>query len=140
MKVLVVLGAALWLAGGLATADEKLDPKAVGAGRALYLRHCAACHGGDGKGAGPAAGAMKAAVPDLTALPRKDGQFDADRVRTSIDGTQAASPHGSRDMPVWGKVFEKTGGKRGEGWAQTEIWTLVEYIASIQAPAAPEKK
>ena len=139
MRRLLVLGGAVGLIGGLASAEEKVDPKVLGAGRALYLRHCAACHGSDGKGGGPAAEALKAAVPDLTRLPQKDGKLDTDRLRTFIDGTQAAAAHGTREMPVWGKVFEKTGEKRGAGWAQTDIWTLVRYIASIQTAETDKK-
>ena len=57
-------------------------------------------------------------------------------MRTWIDGTQASTAHGTRDMPVWGRVLAKAGERKGEGWAQTDIWTLVSYIESIQAPPA----
>ncbi len=33
-----------------------MDDKMLAAGQRLYVRHCAACHGADGKGRGPAAG------------------------------------------------------------------------------------
>lgn len=112
--------------------QKKVDPKVLGAGRTVYLQYCASCHGADGKGAGAVAATLKTPPTDLTSL-TKDGRFDADRVLTSIDGTRAASAHGTREMPVWGKVLAKTGEKRGEGWAATEIWTLVEYLRSIQA-------
>jgi mono/diheme cytochrome c family protein len=138
MRTLLVLGAAALVASA-AVAGEQADPKVLGRGRTLYLRYCASCHGTDAKGGGPAAGALKTPVPDLTQLPRKDGKVDTDRVRTFIDGTQAATAHGTREMPVWGKVFEKTGERRSAGWAQTDIWTLVEYIASIQAPESQAK-
>ena len=136
MKALALgIGVAL-AAAGAARAEEKVDVKAVGAGRALYMQHCASCHGTDGKGAGPAAASLKDPLPDLTALPAKDGRFDEARVRTSIDGTQAKTAHGSRDMPVWGKVFAKNRPqKAAEGYAQADVWTLTEYIRSIQAPA-----
>ncbi len=122
----------------LAQADQKTEQKAVAEGRALYVKHCASCHGTDGKGGGPAASALKAPPTDLTALPLKDGKFDEARVRTSIDGTQAASAHGSREMPVWGKVFTR-GERRGEGAAQTDVWLLTEYVRSLQAPPASPK-
>lgn len=133
MKMLVVFGALTVIASGAGPAAETTDPKAVARGRTLFVQHCASCHGADAKGAGPAAAALKTAVPDLTHLPGKDGKFDADRVRTFIDGTQAASAHGSREMPVWGKVFAKVGDRKGAGWAQTDVWTLVEYLSSLQA-------
>jgi len=129
----------LMLLGATAGATEqKADLKAIGQGRALYRQYCASCHGLDGKGGGPSAAALKTAPPDLTAL-TKDGMFDEARVRTSIDGTHAATAHGGRDMPVWGRVFAKSGDRPSEGGAQTEIWMLVSYIESIQAPAAGTK-
>jgi mono/diheme cytochrome c family protein len=140
MKKIWILGCVVaGLTAGPARADEKADPKVLGAGRAAYLSYCASCHGTDAKGGGPAAAALKTPVPDLTRLPPKDGKFDAARVRTFIDGTQAATAHGSREMPVWGKVLEKAGEKRGTAGAQAEIWTLVEYLGSIQEPAVAPK-
>jgi mono/diheme cytochrome c family protein len=133
MRQLVLLGGVALAAATLAPAEEKVNLKAAGAGRGLFLQYCASCHGSDAKGAGPAADALKAPVPDLTRLPAKDGRFDEARVMTSIDGTRAATSHGSREMPVWGKVFEKRPTKQGEGWAQADVWKLTEYVKSIQA-------
>jgi mono/diheme cytochrome c family protein len=136
MKLLMA-GLALCVAGaGLARAGDGGEAKAREGGRALFARHCASCHGTDGKGAGPAAAALKAPPPDLTRLPRKDGRFDADRARTFIDGTQAATAHGPRDMPVWGKVFAKAGARKGAGAAQTDVWMLVEHLTSLQEETA----
>ncbi|MBI2837573.1 MAG: cytochrome c [Acidobacteria bacterium] len=126
----------------LARADETVDPKAAGSGRATYLTHCASCHGNAAKGDGPVAASLKNKVPDLTSLPLKDGKFDYDRIRTSVDGQQSVPSHGTRDMPVWGKVFASP---KGEGYAQTEIWTLMQYIKSLQRaqpehPAQPKQE
>lgn len=134
MRGLVLVGGLAWFGVSLASAEEKVDAKAVGVGRGLFLQYCTSCHGTDAKGAGPAAASLK--VPDLTTLPQKDGKFDEARVRTSIEGTKAKTAHGTRDMPVWGKVFESRPAKPGAGWAQTDIWTLTQYIQSIQAPPA----
>ncbi len=128
--VLMVLGVA-------APVGQKADAKAIARGHTLFRQYCASCHGADGKGGGPSAAALKTAPPDLTAL-AKDGSFDEAKVRTWIDGTQAASAHGTRDMPVWGRVFARAGDRKGEGWAQTDIWTLVSYVESIQAPGSPK--
>ena len=137
MKAGVLTAAAIGVAV-CALGAEKLDPKAVGAGRTSYLRYCASCHGPSAKGDGPAASALKTPPADLTTLPRKDGAFDAERVATGIDGTRSAPAHGSREMPVWGKVFARTAKPSGAGAAQTEIANLVDYIQSIQAePGKP---
>ena len=125
--VLMVLGVAA------APTGLKADAKAVARGHALFQQYCASCHGVEGKGDGPSAAALKTPPPDLTAL-TKGGAFDEAKVRTWIDGTQASTAHGTRDMPVWGRVLAKAGERKGEGWAQTDIWTLVSYIESIQAP------
>ena len=136
MKGRFFLAGVLLTTSALTQAETKTpDAQTLGAGRALYLGHCAACHGADAKGGGPVAASLKGPVADLTKLPQKGGVFDEARIRTSIDGTQAVTAHGTREMPVWGKVLAKTGEKRGEGWAQTDIWTLIQYLKSIQAPA-----
>jgi len=127
---------ALLLGGVFAAASiqatETVDPKVLGAGRGAYLSYCASCHGNAGTGDGPVAESLKAKPPDLTRLTDATGEFEEARVWTSIDGTHAASAHGSREMPVWGKALAKQGRRRGEGWAQVEIWTLIEYLKSIQ--------
>src|ERR1700692_1958159 len=54
-------------------------------GPELFRAHCAPCHGLDAKGAGPAASALKAKVPDLTLLARNNrGQFPVAHVRQII--------------------------------------------------------
>jgi mono/diheme cytochrome c family protein len=115
--------------------DKKVDPKTLGAGRTLFLQHCASCHGADAKGHGRVADALKTPPSDLTKLVDKDGNFAVDRVRTSIDGTQASTAHGTREMPVWGKVFAETGQRRGEGAAAASVYALIEYLRSIQEGA-----
>jgi len=123
------------LASAAGAAEQKADLKAIGQGRALFRQYCSSCHGVDGKGGGPSAAALKTPPADLTTL-TKGGKFDDAAVRTWIDGTHAASAHGERDMPVWGRVFAKAGERASEAGAQTDIWMLVSYIESIQAPAA----
>jgi len=136
MKGPALLLLVLLLCGARAGAEEAT---AGVSGQELYRQYCASCHGLDGKGHGDVAPALKALPPDLTLLLDKDGKFAADRVRTSIDGTQASAAHGSREMPVWGKVFAHHGARRGEGAAATSVYALVEYVRSIQAAAPPAK-
>src|SRR5690348_11097592 len=77
-------------------------------GREMYTQYCAACHGKDGKGAGPAAPALKTAPTDLTGLStRNGGSFPETKVVHVIDGSDTVAAHGSRDMPVWGEVFHQ---------------------------------
>lgn len=107
-------------------------------GEALYAELCAVCHGVGGKGDGPAAPALKAALSDLTQLSAdNDGEFPAARVEKVITGNLSLPAHGSAEMPVWGKVFEDVRPERkpGERWAfsRSRIFNLTEYLKTIQA-------
>ncbi|MFO7305847.1 MAG: cytochrome c [Gammaproteobacteria bacterium] len=105
-------------------------------GAQLYMQLCASCHGRDAKGDGPAAAALKVAVPDLTRLAWRDGgEFPREDVRRAIDGRMEFRAHGSRDMPVWGIRFvdlssNDVTGERAK--ADAMIDRLVSYLESIQ--------
>jgi len=99
-------------------------------GKRLFLKHCSACHGSDGRGAGPAAAALKTAPPDLTQLRRAhEGKFPFLWVVGFIDGERPLPAHGSREMPIWGEVFRWREDDRG---AKAQIYALAVYIESIQ--------
>jgi mono/diheme cytochrome c family protein len=73
------------------------------AGRTEYQAHCAACHGIDGKGNGPASDELKTHPSDLTVLTRKNnGVFPYKAITEVIDGRKAFKAHGTREMPIWG--------------------------------------
>ncbi len=98
----------------------------------LFRAYCAPCHGLDAKGAGPAASALKAKMPDLTLLSWKNqGQFPAARVREVIMGDQVVVAHGSREMPIWGPIFHQVEGD--EDWGNVRLDNLVKYLESIQS-------
>ena len=59
MRGLVLVGGLALFGVSLASAEEKVDAKAAGAGRGLFLQYCTSCHGTDAKGAGPAAASLK---------------------------------------------------------------------------------
>lgn len=97
----------------------------------LFRAYCASCHGLDGRGAGPAAAALKVKPPDLTLLSWNNrGQFPAIHVRDTIIGEQVVAAHGSREMPVWGPVFHQVEEDVDRGHVRVE--NLVKYIESIQ--------
>jgi mono/diheme cytochrome c family protein len=97
----------------------------------MYRTYCAACHGIDGKGSGPAASALKTPPPDLTLISRRNnGQFPAFRITHIIDGFEVTAVHGSREMPIWGDYFRDR--KRDETILALREHNLTEYIRSIQ--------
>ena len=98
----------------------------------LFRAYCASCHGIDAKGRGPAASALKASVPDLTLLSRRNlGRFPAAHVREVITGERVVAAHGSREMPIWGPIFHQVEGD--QDWGNVRLENLVKYLASIQS-------
>ena len=98
----------------------------------LFRAYCASCHGKDGKGNGPAASALKATVPDLTLIvKRNDGKFPVARIRRIILGEGMIASHGSREMPVWGPIFHQVESDVDRGYVRVD--NLLKYLESIQA-------
>jgi mono/diheme cytochrome c family protein len=102
-------------------------------GQQMYVRYCAACHGADAKGDGPAAAALKAPPADLTALSRNNrGQFPALHVQNTIlrDGGTAAH----KDMPDWAALFLSLGRQRPgtEYEVLIRAANLTRYVKSVQ--------
>ncbi len=109
-------------------------------GRVTFRSYCSSCHGVEGTGNGNLAQYLTVSPADLTLLSRdNNGDFPAERVRQTIDGHQAVRGHGSREMPVWGEVFQDslseqapTPEETGEERAGRKIAELVLYLETIQ--------
>ncbi len=140
----IVLAAALGsflacLAGSAAAttpqaSSEKTKPEPLiysVKGPELFRTYCATCHGLDGKGGGPMASSLKAKVPDLTDLAKRNqGQFPTQHVRQVIAGGQLPASHGSGEMPVWGPIFHQIENDQDLGNVRLE--NLVKHLQSIQ--------
>jgi mono/diheme cytochrome c family protein len=103
----------------------------------LFQRFCASCHGRDGRGDGPVAPFFKLAPPDLTGLSRRNGgTFPSERVHRIVDGREVVTPHGARQMPVWGLELAMAAGDSPQGRQQAEksITMVVDYLKTIQKP------
>ena len=123
----------------LAAAQEKkaeikhvpLKATSAASGQEMYNNYCAVCHGTDGKGNGPATSALKVPPPDLTLLAKKDGTYPAAKVAAVIRGEETLAAHGTKDMPIWGKLFwSMSGGHAAE--VQQRVSNLNKYIESMQ--------
>ena len=99
-------------------------------GEELFHTYCASCHGADAKGHGPAAAALKTPPADLTLISKRHGgEFPTAWVVEFIDGERVVAPHGSREMPIWGRLFRA---KDGSGKANAEIGALATYLETVQ--------
>jgi mono/diheme cytochrome c family protein len=97
----------------------------------MFREYCAACHGPQGKGNGPAAAALKTVPADLTRISaRNDGKFPDVKVKRYIEGLDQIAAHGSRDMPVWGQLFRTMPG--GQSTVPLRVQQLSDYIKSLQ--------
>jgi len=137
--------AALGISGTRAGAEEPgYDPVLAELGAPLFVRHCAACHGREGRGYGSARVALVKQPADLTAIAaRRGGAFPTGEIARVIDGRFDLPAHGSREMPVWGQRFgsDVADPEVGESIGRGNIASLVEYLKSIQRPPlAPPKK
>jgi mono/diheme cytochrome c family protein len=102
-------------------------------GQEMYMAYCAACHGKDAKGGGPAAEALKVPPTDLTAMAKlNNGSFPQDHVRATIQGDVNLPAHGSKEMPVWGRVFLSV--STGQvALVHQRVYNLTHYIETLQA-------
>ena len=114
-KISITAGAAL---ASLLAVSGGLQAQGMDIGAREYVDNCAVCHGSSGRGDGPLAGLITQKVTDLTQLSKENnGIFPYARVYEVIDGTRMSKGHGSRDMPVWGSVYN----------AQAPQWLGLDY-------------
>ncbi len=101
-------------------------------GQEMYKTYCAVCHGTDGKGSGPAAEALKVPPTDLTVLTQKNGgKYPALKVSAVLRGEEVLAAHGSKEMPIWGRLFWSVSGGH-EAEVQQRVANLNKYIESLQ--------
>jgi mono/diheme cytochrome c family protein len=104
-------------------------------GEELFVRFCASCHGSEGMGDGPVSRSLNVAVPDLTRIASRYGEFPSVLIRDIIDGRGIDTrAHGTREMPVWGVEFwvEEGGDVNAQRAVRNAIFRLVEHLRSIQ--------
>ncbi len=114
------------------TDKSQLPPTYVPSGKVMYKQYCAACHGADGKGRGPATPTLNMRAPDLTTLSKRhDGKFPFDYVESVLRFGPGFSAHGSAEMPVWGPIFQYLE-NYNDAAVRQRIRNLCDYLESIQ--------
>jgi mono/diheme cytochrome c family protein len=111
---------------------SQFPPSYVPSGEVMYRQYCAACHGVDAKGNGPAAPTLRVQPPDLTTLAKRNrGKFPRAYVTQVLRFGPGTSSHGSAEMPTWGPIFEYMD-KNNERAVNQRIKNLCDYLASLQ--------
>jgi mono/diheme cytochrome c family protein len=136
MRLLIAAGVLLALvgvAGSVPAVNETRFPTTyMPSGHEMYTLYCAACHGADAKGHGPAASMLTTPPPDLTTLAKRHfGKFPYDYVRNVLEFGPGVTAHGSSGMPTWGPIFRYYD-KQNERVVQERIKRLCDYLASVQ--------
>jgi mono/diheme cytochrome c family protein len=145
-RLTILLVALLWAfeaVGAKGTSPVKeaqFPPTYVPSGDNLYKHYCAACHGVDGKGGGPAASELKVPPPDLTTLTKRHGgKFPYKYISSILRFGPGVSAHGSSDMPTWGPIFNFMD-KYNDRSVQKRIKNLTGYLASLQEWVIADRK
>ena len=113
--------------------------QALEAGKRLYIRYCATCHGRDGKGKGPLTGTLNTKPPDLTQLAKKQGgTFPYMEVLDILDCSVPYPAHGNSELPAWGETFQSddpgsSGGTMEQAAVRGRLMLITDYLRSIQA-------
>ncbi len=136
---LVVKGLLFSIAGFALVGQAQQGVKKVAAkptvsisGKDLFVQYCAVCHGKEGKGDGPAAAALKSAPTDLTQISKRNkGTFPDERMMRMLQGQEPVTAHGSKDMPVWGNIFNNM--TPNLEMKQARMHGLVQYLEELQA-------
>ena len=134
--IVLIWFVALGSRAALQTTGSTLPPLVIKSldGRDLFLFYCASCHGRTGVGDGPVAPALKNPPADLTLLARSHGGvFPHDQVWAVIaagEPAKLAPTHGSREMPVWGPIFQAL--DPDDRYAIVRLDNLVHFLESIQ--------
>jgi len=135
----ILFGALFFIifSGGRAQAQTvpdqwRLPPNYVPSGAVIYEQYCAACHGANGKGGGPAAASLKVPPPDLTTLAKRhDNKFPDDYVSKVLLFGPGTPAHGSPTMPTWGPIFGVLD-RLNTRAVHLRVKNLSDYLASLQ--------
>ncbi len=101
-------------------------------GKQMFNDYCAACHGAQGRGDGPAVEFLKTPPPDLgTLAQRNGGKFPSMKVSGVLKFGTGNHAHGTSDMPVWGPLF-RSADLRDDKQTALRITNLTAYLEEMQ--------
>lgn len=139
LLMIILLTALLYIFPQSTSASEINPPEEViSAGAQTYYRFCSVCHGETAKGDGQFSENMKVAPPDLTTLTKSNnGVFPWIHLYSIIDGTNISKAHGSKEMPIWGDLFNlnhwsSSNMENATTIVHGRIFELLLYLNSIQ--------
>lgn len=103
-------------------------------GKEMFVNYCAPCHGLDGRGNGPTAGALKVMPTDLAVLSKNNkGVYPETHVVAVLKFGSENSAHGSKLMPIWGPALRNMSHESGNSDEQAlRIANLVKYVDGLQ--------
>lgn len=102
-------------------------------GQRMFSSYCAACHGADGTGNGPAAQALKVPPTDLTLLSQKNkGVFPSNHVAAVLQFGVKNPAHGTAAMPVWGNLMRSLNPTSQDAQVNERVVNLTSYLKQIQ--------
>ncbi len=141
--LVVALGAVVLAGFGPVQSEAEDEQEARGfmaaKGRVTFRTYCASCHGRDARGDGNLAQYLTVTPSDLTRIAeRRGGEFPRQEIAETIDGRRVAKGHGTREMPVWGDVFQSPlsadsgATEEPEDRAQRKVAELVYFLETIQ--------
>jgi cbb3-type cytochrome c oxidase subunit III len=94
------------------------DATSIAAGKAVYEKNCASCHGDAGKGDGKMGEELNPKPPDLTDAQWKHGSTDGEIFDVIKNGVPP-----DLNMEPWGDRIK-----------DTDIWNVVNYVRSLKKP------
>ena len=106
-----------------------------------FRRYCGSCHGVFADGQGPVAPVLKTPPADLTRLGQRYGMpLPRTKLMPFIDGRDAKRAHGTREMPIWGKVLyeDQRGSLEREMMVRGTILVILDYLETVQVPVENE--
>ena len=139
LKRLLLTSLAVTLAVAMGYADQSkkkviipIDRTNPTDGRQMFTTYCAACHGVDGRGNGPAASALKTQPVNLTGLSiANHGKFPDTHILSVLRFGSEIPSHGSLEMPVWGPILGRMNQANFQD-KELRMSNLSRYLESIQ--------